>query len=138
MGIFRGIKSTYRKIQAAALIENLLREEKENGNFEGDPQSTATGLVRDCWDILGELLSGKMTGGRPHKVVIAAQSLAKAIEDTDASDPNYTAYGMALSRLLQAAEDHQVQLGLTAGDFGVFDEAFRTLKNQQDELSELL
>ena len=137
MGIFSGIKSMYKKSEAAVVVENLLKQERDRGQFQGDPAKVANQMVESCWEVLGEMFTGKYMSQRPHKISVAAQSLAKAVQDSDPSDPNYMAYGLALGRVLQTAEDYQKQLGLVGGDFGFLDDAFETFKKQQDELGQL-
>ena len=80
MGLFSGIKNTYKKSEAAVIVQNLLEHQQKMDYFDQDPGSTATRLVGDLWDDKPDLFNGSF-GQRPHKLSIAAAALAEGLTD---------------------------------------------------------
>lgn len=76
--MFSAIKSTFKKSEAAVVVQNLLEEHRARGACEGDPASIATRLVGLVWDQKPDLFGGKF-GQRPHKLSVAAIALAQGL-----------------------------------------------------------
>jgi hypothetical protein len=76
--MFSAIKSTFKKSEAAVVIQNLLSDHKARGACEGDPAFIATKLISLVWDQKPDLFNGKF-GQRPHKLSVAAIALAQGL-----------------------------------------------------------
>ncbi len=96
MGLFKGIKDTYKKSEAAVVVQNLLEEVARVGLFSGDPTKTANTLVAAVWDSMPEIFGGAY-GQRPHKITVAASALANAIRIEDAGKMGTISFVLALS-----------------------------------------
>ena len=77
--MFRGIKNTYKKSEAAVIVENLLQLRKTEGAFYGDPASEANNLIKFVYEKNPERFNGNR-GLRPHKLTFAVQALANALK----------------------------------------------------------
>lgn len=96
MGFFKGIKDTYKKSEAAVIVQNLLDEVAKVGLFSGDASKTANILVGAVWDSMPEIFGGAY-GQRPHKITVAASALANAIVIDDAGKPGSMSFILAIS-----------------------------------------
>ncbi len=102
MGLFSGIKNTYKKSEAAVIVQNLLEHQQNVGLFDSDPGPTATKLVGDIWDAKPELFNGNF-GQRPHKLSVAAAALAAGLGNQWPNESSKNAVviclGIALSEI---------------------------------------
>lgn len=103
MGLFGGIKDTYRKSEAAVVVQNLLETQVNSGLFEMDPARFANKLVQVTWDSKPEIFNGKL-GQRPDKVTTAAMSLLTGITLMGKDDLNRNALMLCLGNLLAEIE----------------------------------
>ncbi|WP_024929238.1 hypothetical protein [Methylophilus sp. OH31] len=78
MGIFSGIKNTYKKSEAAVVVQNLLEHQARAGLFDQDPAATATQMIECAWKEFPDIFNGKF-GQRPHKISVAAFAFANLI-----------------------------------------------------------
>ena len=78
MALFRGIKSTYKKSEAAVVVQNLLEHQAKAGLFNLDPASIATKLVAAAWKQKPDVFDG-LFGQRPHKITVAAFAFANGM-----------------------------------------------------------
>lgn len=58
MRLFGGVKDTYRKSEAAVVVQNLLETQQKGGLFDSDPASSATTLVDAVWTKTPHLFDG--------------------------------------------------------------------------------
>lgn len=71
MGLFGGIKNTYKKSEAAVVVQNLLEMQVKAGMVDLDPASTATKLIDAVWTDSPHMFDGRF-GQRPHKISAAS------------------------------------------------------------------
>jgi len=103
MGLFGGIKSTYKKSEAAVVVQNLLEHQASVGLFELDPAKAANKFIELIWDSKPDLFDGKF-GQRPHKITVAASALANATQLFDIDDLNGNAIVISLGNILSEIE----------------------------------
>lgn len=106
MGFFSGVKSTWRKSEAAVVIQNLLEHQHKVGMFDPDPGRTANALIQAIWDSSPETFDGRR-GVRPHKATIAAAALLvpiRAAVEEDAVNPNVLVMAVCLAQILTEIE----------------------------------
>ncbi|MEH6690849.1 MAG: hypothetical protein V7774_06655 [Pseudorhizobium pelagicum] len=127
MGFFKSIKDNYKKSEAAVVVQNLLEEASRMEMFPGNASKTANLLVGGAWDELGDLLDGRR-GVRPHKIAIAAISIARAIELADATKAFSTSHAFAfcLSKILAEVGQNGVLYTLNQLDMKLLNKAGET------------
>ena len=103
MGFFSAIKSTYKKSEAAVVVQNLLEYQAGNGDFDLDPVSYANTLVSAVWDQKPDVFDGKF-GQRLHKITVAALALANGANRLEERDPNWQALVLSLGKILSELE----------------------------------
>ncbi len=103
MGIFSGIKNTYKKSEAAVVVQCLLEHQVHTGLFNFDAAKLATKLVGLVWDYKPDVFNGNF-GQRPHKITVAAFALGNGIELFDESDINRNALILSLGNILSEIE----------------------------------
>lgn len=101
MGLFRGLTNTYKKSEAAVVVQNLLEYiNRGGGMLEGQPAKLANELVGSVWDSKPDLFGGRF-GQRPHKVSVASAALACGLATGQRRYPNdWMWFGVALGNLL--------------------------------------
>jgi len=103
MGLFSGIKSIYKKSEAAVVVQNLLQHQANVGLLDLDPATLANKLVENVWDSKPDVFDGEF-GQRPHKLTVAASALANGIELFDDGDLNRNAIVLSLGNILSELE----------------------------------
>ena len=103
MGLFSGIKSTYKKSEAAVVVQNLLEHQARVGLFDLDPAKAANIFIELVWESKPDIFDGKF-GQRPHKIVVAASALANATQLFDSGDLNGNAVVISLGNILSELE----------------------------------
>lgn len=103
MGLFSGIKSTYKKSEAAVVVQNLLEHQARVGLFDLDPAKAANKFIELVWESKPDIFDGKF-GQRPHKIAVAASALANATQLFDSGDLNGNAVVMSLGNILSEIE----------------------------------
>lgn len=78
--MFKSIKDSYKKAEAAVVIENLLQMQIDTGMFDTSVsiKELANKMIQNAWDVKPELLGGRF-GTRPHKLSVAAFTVSVAI-----------------------------------------------------------
>ena len=104
MGLFSGIKDTYKKSEAAVVVQNLLEIQVKIGCFSHDPAVFANTLIQSVWDEKPDIFSGKF-GQRPHKLAVAAIALSRALSTARQDDPHRMALLASLGKVL--SESHK-------------------------------
>lgn len=100
MGLFDGVRNTWRKSEAAVVLQNLLEIQVQNGLSDLDPAMTANKLIGFVWDSKPDIFNGKF-GQRPHKISVAAAALVQGLHEYPAGNPEHTPIGLALGMLLR-------------------------------------
>ena len=122
MGIFGAIKDTYRKSEAAVVVQNLLMIQFNAMIFIGDPAKEANRLVGAVWNFKPDVFSGSF-GQRPHKITIAACALAFGIPNYNLVDINRNALLISLGNVLAEIEVNGRLYGLNTIDFKLIEDA---------------
>ncbi len=99
MGILSGVKNTFKKSEAAVVVQNLLEMLANTGMFSGDPAATGNTLIASVWDKAPHLFDGRF-GQRPHKLSVAAAALADAIEILPEGHDKRYSFILALGNIL--------------------------------------
>jgi len=88
--VIKWIVNTYRKSEAAVVVQNLLEEQGKNGMAAGirnyNPAEIANALVESVFRARMDYFNGHY-GYRPHKIVFAAAALAHGISNAKSSPP---------------------------------------------------
>ncbi|WP_345859665.1 hypothetical protein [Shewanella algae] len=84
--MFKSIKDNFKKAEVAVILENLLKMQVDAGMFDTSLsiKDLANKLVQQAWEVKPDLLGGRF-GTRPHKLSIAAFTVAVAIVSTENS-----------------------------------------------------
>lgn len=138
MGLFGAVKSTWKKSEAATVVQNLLEQQAQHGFFTSDPAKTATLLVAKVWDHKPDVFNGKF-GQRPHKLSVAAIALSFAIDNLSPQYDDYAALIIALGNLLQELETNGSLYPLNSIDNELLKGAIQTfieVSNSQEAESE--
>jgi len=125
MALFSGIKSTYKKSEAAVVVQNLLEHQAKAGLFELEPASLANKLVATVWDQKPDVFDGKF-GQRPHKITVAASALANGIHLFGDDDPNGYALILSLGNILSELEVNGRLYPLNSLDLKLLEDAAST------------
>lgn len=103
MGLFSGIKNTYKKSEAAAVVQVFLEHQANAGMLDLDPARLANKLVAMIWDSKPDVFSGKF-GQRPHKISVAACAIANGLELFADGNMNRNALMFSLGNILSEIE----------------------------------
>ncbi|HET6913708.1 MAG TPA: hypothetical protein VFH71_10275 [Rhodanobacteraceae bacterium] len=103
MGLFSGIKDTFKMSEAAVVVQNLLEHQAKCGLFDLSPAAYATELVGKVWQGKPDVFGGKF-GQRPHKISTAAVALGFGYSRMREDDLNRNAVLLALGMLLAEVE----------------------------------
>ena len=103
MGLLTGITDTYKKSEAAVVVQNLLEQQLKAGLFESDPAMCANRLVEVIWQQKPDMFGGKF-GQRPHKLSIAAAAFSFAVANGPEDHTNRDAYVLCLGTVLAEFE----------------------------------
>lgn len=124
MGIFKSIKDNYKKSEAAILVQNLLEEASRAFMFQGDAATVANMVVGQAWEEFASLLDGR-NGFRPHKLSVAAISLARAIDldDADQMLSQSHTFAFCLGKIIGEVEQNGGRYPLTALDMALLEKA---------------
>ncbi|WP_114238469.1 hypothetical protein [Dyella sp. C9] len=135
MGLFEAMGSSLHKAQVIATLGQLLDQLADRGVLDGHPRRLAEQLVAVAWTQKPALFEGK-TGPRPHKLSIAAMSLAVGVRcEARQEHPSLQdAYTFALSLLLHEIAHEAARLPFHDVDRHLLDAAAATLDEPQDAL----
>ena len=82
--MLKAIKDIYKKAEASVVVQNLIGIQIKNGIFEPSlsAKDIAGEMIQSAWDFKPDLLGGRF-GTRPHKISVAAFSVAFSIVLSD-------------------------------------------------------
>lgn len=136
MGLFSGFKRTYRKSEAAVIVQNLLDDQTTNtGLFDLDPAKIANKLVDIIWDAKPDVFDGKI-GRHPHKITVAAIALANGIKLFKDEDLNKTALVLSLGNILSEIETNGSRYPLKGIDHQLLEISLSIYTKFSQKLSE--
>lgn len=135
MGLFGGIKSTYKKSEAAVVVQNLLEIQSKVGLLDLDPAKLANKLVEAVWNSKPDVFDGKF-GQRPHKLTVAACALAYGIEHFEDSDTNRNALILSLGNIISEFEKNGGLYPFNSLDHQLFDASMSIFAEIAREFSE--
>lgn len=107
MRLFKVIKDTYKKSEAAVIAQNLLTIFSKNHMFSGDPAQVANRIIGEVWGEIPNILNGE-SGARPHKFTVAALAFANAIKMSDARFPSSDShiYALCIGKIMMEIEEN--------------------------------
>lgn len=120
--MFNGLTNSYKKAEAAVVIQNLLAHQASVGTFHSDPVKSASTLVEATWRSKPDLFEGKF-GRRPHKLAIAAAALAFGVANGSKDHQNRDGFVLALGATLSEYEINASLYSLNNVDKALFDDA---------------
>ncbi len=133
MGLFSSIKDTYKKSEAAVVIQNLLEAQEKMGFFRLDPAKHANTLIQSMWDEKPDVFSGKF-GQRPHKLATAAIALARGLSVSHKDDVNRMAILACLSTVLAEVDTNRGFYPFNGLDATLFEAAGQIFIEQGSEM----
>ena len=135
MGLFSGIKNTFKKSEAAVVIQNMLEELKHMGLFDSDPAKVANKMVEAAWDSRPEVFNGTH-GERPHKLALAAYSFAYTINKLDRDSQTRATLQIPFGKLMlellkngKAYPFNELDTILIEGAAGLFHQLMEEMNN---------
>lgn len=134
MRFFGGIKDTFKKSQAAVVVQNLLEMQQKNGFFDDDPATSATRLVDAVWTRNPHLFDGRF-GQRPHKISLAASAFSNAIDVLEVGNPNSNCFAMCLGNILNEVSVNGKLYPLSNLDMGLLDAAAKIFIRISEEVA---
>lgn len=136
MGIFAGTRNTFRKAEAATVVQRLLENQARIGLFDFRPGPFANELVRAVWSQAPHVFDGSR-GATPHKVSVAAAALANGAETLvwrNAQDPNACILVICLGQIMQDVEQNEYLYPFNRLDEHLLSHAAGTLASLVDSL----
>lgn len=135
MPIFKGFKNTYKKSEAAVVLQNLLEMQAKSGLFELNPATTANDLIDRVWNDAPHKFDGRF-GQRPHKIALAGAALTKAIHSLPFNDTVRNSFCLCLANILSEVEANGSLYPFSNLDFELLSEAASALRaNTTDALN---
>ncbi|MCE7031725.1 hypothetical protein LY625_03680 [Lysobacter sp. GX 14042] len=134
MGFFGGIKSTFKKSEAAVVIQNLLEHHARIGLLPvpADPAKTANALVQAAWDDMPDVFSGKF-GQRPHKLAVAATALGLCVMGIPATHPHRPTLVLCLGTVLSEVQKNGRLYPLNGIDDQLLEAAYTAFMLAQEQ-----
>lgn len=133
MGLLSGIKDTYKKSEAAVVVQNLLEHQRDAGLFEQDPAMTAKALVDAVWQGRPHVFGGQFWQ-RPHQLAVAACALANGLNLVRREDSQRDAFAISLGMLLSEFEINGCFYSFSNVDHRLLHEASATYSALANEL----
>lgn len=134
MGFFGTIKNNWKKSEAAVIVQNLLEHQARMGIFDADPAKVANVLVEACWTHNPEMFDGRF-GQRPHKLSIAAYTLASYARGLPEGHVHLSPIALSLGMILREVEKHGVLYPFSALDQKIIGVAAQTYGELAEEMA---
>ena len=134
--MFKFLKISKRRADAAMIIQNLLELPMQFGRFEGASRGTANKLVNNIAKVKPEIVNGSR-GVIPHKLAYAAAALSNhmnVVRVNQGTTDLLMGFYMALSPLLIEASENGMLYPFSELDLHLLNEANETLFAVQSEL----
>jgi hypothetical protein len=135
MWLLSGIKNTYKKSEAAAVVQTLLKYQSDIGTLNLDSVRLANKLVGLVWDSKPDIFNGKF-GQRPHKITVAAFALANGIDLVARDKQNQNALAIALSTILSEVETNGRLYPFNSLDYQLLETSMAIFLEFSKELEE--
>ena len=126
--MFRAIKDTYAKSEAAVVVQNLLEIQVKKGFFDQEPKRSANDLVEIVWYKSPDLFDGRF-GQRPNKVSLAAAAFENAMRVLGIENANAQVFAICLGNIIQEISVNGYRYPLNSLDEKILSDAARTLAN---------
>lgn len=133
MRLFGGIISTFKKSEAAIVVQNLLSHQAKIGLFAKDPAEIATILISNVWNAKPDIFNGKF-GKRPHKLSTAAAALSREIAGMDFDHPDFASFQICLGNILREYDTNGGLYSLSNIDHSLLKVALETLISKSEQL----
>lgn len=133
--MFKGIKDTWKKSEAAVIVQNLLQMQYDAGRFGDDPASSANTLIASLWDKTPHRFDGRF-GQRPHKLSVAAAAFANAIRVLGHRNENSMIFSICLGNILNEVNANGSLYPLSRLDDEILTESAIVLQAVADEFSQ--
>lgn len=134
-GFFGGVKSTFKKSEAAVVVQNLLEHQARAGFFSSDPAQVSNKLVEAVWSQRPDMFEGAF-GQRPHKISVAAAALANGVFNLSEDNPRRVGLALALGNLLSEVELNGKLYPFNGIDYELLDMAMTTFSELDDEVNQ--
>jgi UDP-glucose 6-dehydrogenase len=131
MGLFGSIKDTFRKSEAAVVVQNLLEHQARVGLFDQNSAAFANAIIEAVWQSKPDIFSGKF-GQRPHKIATAAIALASA--SARLTDENRMAVLISLGNVLSEVERNGPLYPFNSMDAHLFEAAGKVFVEAAEEM----
>jgi hypothetical protein len=133
--MFKAIKNTYKKSEAAVIVQNLLEMQYNAGIFTEDPHKSANTLIQSAWDKNPHLYDGRF-GQRPHKLPFAIHALANAISVLGINNTNSNCFSICLANALNEALVNGELYPFNTLDQKLLNEAATIMQRQAEEFEQ--
>lgn len=124
--MFGKAATIWRIGESAAIVQKLLEYHGRGTPTEGAARAIAHNLVQSVKNAQPDLVHGK-AGSRPHKVSLAAVSLANGASKLAASDPQREHFLCALEELVFGVAKNEHSLAFTSVDHALLKASIETL-----------
>ena len=132
MGLFSGIRSNFKKSEAAVVLQNLLSHQAKTGLFEKDPAESATILISNVWNAKPDIFNGKF-GKRPHKLSTAAAALSREIAGMNVDHPDFASFQICLGDILREYDTNGGLYPLSNIDHSLLKVALETFISKSEQ-----
>jgi len=132
---FGAIKNTYKKSEAATVLQNILEMQASNGNFQQDPAKAATVAIDLAWNQCPHIFEGKL-GVRPHKLTLAIAGAASVLEKIEVGSTGSSGFYASLAVMLGETGKRGHIYPFTATDWSIIEAATNIGENWAVKLEE--
>lgn len=125
MGFISNTINCYKGSEAALIVRNLLERQANLHCYDLPPRATASLYVANVWEAKPDIYSGKFDQ-RPHRIIIAAKSLAHELTAMAVENINRQAVFVSLGNLLIEIESNGRLYPFNSLDEYLLEEATET------------
>ncbi len=126
MGFLKGIVNTWKKLEAAVVVQNLLEKEEFLDKLDRPIKDLANYLVGVAWAKREVMMNGRHSL-RLYKASIAAIALAEGLEKITPGHPNWLTMLRSLTTLMEEMEANSSHYPLSDIDQRFLGKAAETL-----------
>ena len=132
MGIFSGIKSTFKKTEASIVIQNLFEIQGRAGLFQYDSSKIANQLISHVWEQTPDIFDGKF-GVRPHELSVAAVALGNGFYVFHKDSSLRASCLIALGEILKTIGVNGALFPFNNVDHRLFDSAMQMFTEEAEQ-----